>query len=82
MQEKLLAILMLIGIFYAGISARKKTKALQKLHHDLPDEGKRKLEESYPLLKNDGKPMAAVSILSSLVGIALFFWVLLKMVLV
>ncbi|MBU0688821.1 MAG: hypothetical protein KJ850_02270 [Gammaproteobacteria bacterium] len=82
MQENLLAILMLFGIFYAGISARKKTKALQKLHHDLPEEGKRKLEESYPLLKNNGKPMVAIYFLSSLVGIALFLWVLLKMILV
>jgi hypothetical protein len=80
MQEKIIPILMLLGIAYAGISVWKYTKALKQLHRDLPAEGKRKLEISYPLLKNKGKPMAVMSWLSGLIGAALFLWVLLKMV--
>ena len=49
---------MLLGIAYAGISAWKKTKGLQKLHRELPDEGKLELEKNHPLLKLNGKAVA------------------------
>ena len=80
MLEKLLSILILIGIAYATISTWKKTSALLTAHRELPEEGKRKLEDMYPLLKHDGKPMAAALWVSSLIGVTLFLWVLLAKV--
>lgn len=80
MLEKLLSILILIGIAYATISTWKKTSALLTAHRKLPEEEKRELENIYPLLKNGGKPMAATSWLSGLIGVALFLWVLLTKV--
>jgi hypothetical protein len=80
MQEKFLPMLILLGIAYAGISAWKNTKKLQKLNRELPDEGKLELEKNHPLLKLNGKAVVAISWLSALVGVALFLWVILKLV--
>jgi hypothetical protein len=80
MQEKLLPILILFGIAYAGIGTWKKTRALKKLHRDLPEDGKLELEKIYPLLKHNGRRIAAISWLSGLIGVSLFLWVLLTKV--
>jgi len=79
--ENILVVIISIGILVLIYSQWRKTKQLQKVYEELPDEEKKNIDKVahlYPNIFAYAKPMNKGMWVSVIIGVGFFIWVLLK----